>query len=94
MADIDTILKGFSLSARELKSMHPDWSQVAIEDHLVNYDNLIKLAEYVIATIRDSGTIKPAHLPNAWAENDSIYYSTTSNKLVYKDENGNVDPLE
>lgn len=43
--------------------------------------------------IRNNGTIKPASLADASAENDSIYYSTDQSKLVYKDSGGTVNDL-
>lgn len=43
--------------------------------------------------VRDDGTIKPVSLADASAENDSVYYSTTQNKLVYKDSGGVVNSL-
>ena len=39
------------------------------------------------------GTMKPARMTDAEAPNDSIYYSTTKNKLVYKDDTGVVNIL-
>jgi len=43
--------------------------------------------------IRGNGTIKPAQLADAAAPSDSIYYSTTASKLVYKDSGGTVRSL-
>ena len=43
--------------------------------------------------IRGDGTIKPAQLADASAPNESIYYSTTASKLVYKDPGGTVRNL-
>jgi len=43
--------------------------------------------------IRDNGTIQPASLADSAAPNDSIYYSTTAAKLVYKDSGGTVNNL-
>lgn len=43
--------------------------------------------------VRDNGTIRPAQLADIDAENDSIYYSTTQGKLVYKDAGGVVHDL-
>jgi hypothetical protein len=39
------------------------------------------------------GSFGPAHLSDSAASNDSVYYSTTQNKLVYKDSSGTVNPL-
>ena len=46
-----------------------------------------------IMGIRSNGAIKPASLADASAANDSIYYSTTAGKLVYKDSGGVVNAL-
>lgn len=43
--------------------------------------------------IRANGTIEPASLADADAENNSIYYSTTASRLVYKDSGGTVNNL-
>jgi len=43
--------------------------------------------------IRGDGTIRPVHMADAAASNDSIYYSTNAAKLVYKDGGGVVRPL-
>lgn len=43
--------------------------------------------------VRSDGSIKPASLSDASASNDSIYYSTTQGKLVYKDSGGTVNSL-
>lgn len=43
--------------------------------------------------IRNDGSIKPAVLADASAVNDSIYYSSTQSKLVYKDSGGTVNDL-
>jgi hypothetical protein len=43
--------------------------------------------------IRGDGTIKPSQLADGSAVNDSIYYSTTQSKLVYKDLGGVVRVL-
>ena len=43
--------------------------------------------------IRNDGTMKPVQLADASAPNDSVYYSTTQSKLVYKDSGGTVNNL-
>ncbi len=43
--------------------------------------------------IRNDGSIKPVQLADSEAVNDSIYYSTTQSKLVYKDSGGTVNDL-
>ena len=40
-----------------------------------------------------AGGIVPKHMTDAAADNDTIYYSTTAGKLVYKDSGGTVNPL-
>lgn len=42
---------------------------------------------------RPNGAFRPTHLTDAAAETDTIYYSTTANKLVYKDSGGTVNNL-
>jgi len=43
--------------------------------------------------IRGDGTIRPVEMADAAAPNNSLYYSTTQAKLVYKDNAGNVHAL-
>lgn len=43
--------------------------------------------------IRGDGSIQPVELTDAGAVNNSIYYSTTQNALVYKDSGGSVNTL-
>jgi len=43
--------------------------------------------------IRGDGTIRPVEMADAAAPNNSLYYSTTQNKLVYKDNGGVVHDL-
>ena len=45
------------------------------------------------ASIRADGTIVPVSMANASAPNNSIFYSTGSNTLCYKDVAGNVHSL-
>ena len=46
-----------------------------------------------LSFIRADGSLKPASLADIDAANDSIYYSTTAGKLVYKDSTGTVNSL-
>lgn len=39
------------------------------------------------------GSSRPVSLTDAEASNNSVYYSTTANKLVYKDNTGTVNNL-
>lgn len=43
--------------------------------------------------IMGDGTIRPVHMADASATNNSIYYSLTQSKLVYKDSSGVVNSL-
>jgi hypothetical protein len=44
-------------------------------------------------TINNDGSISPVSLADSSAPNNSIYYSTTQSKLVYKDSGGTVNNL-
>jgi hypothetical protein len=57
------------------------------------YFKIFQGASATDTLIRGDGTIKPAQLGDASAPNDSIYYSTTASKLVYKDPGGTVRNL-
>ena len=51
-------------------------------------------SENVLSLFDIKGAWHPPHLADAAAQNDSVYFSTTSNKLSYKDNAGVVDALE
>lgn len=44
-------------------------------------------------SIRNDGSFIPASIADTDANNNSIYYSTTQSKLVYKDSGGTVNDL-
>lgn len=46
-----------------------------------------------LAQVKSDGSIQPASIADGSASNNSIYYSTTQNKLVYKDSGGVVNNL-
>lgn len=58
--------------------------------NLFNFENV---AGTVLAAVLQTGAIKPASMVDANAANDSIYFSTTQNKLCYKDALGVVNQL-
>ena len=43
--------------------------------------------------LRNDGSIAPVSIEDTDAANNSIYYSTTQSKLVYKDSGGTVHDL-
>jgi len=47
----------------------------------------------LLGIIRADGSVRPVTLADADAENNSIYYSSTASKLVYKDSGGVVNNL-
>jgi hypothetical protein len=49
--------------------------------------------QYVTSWLHPSNAYKPPHLTDAAAENDSVYYSVTASKMVYKDSAGAVHNL-
>jgi len=55
MASTKANLRGLVLSAAELRSLHPDWSESFIEDYLNIFDNLVILSDAVDG---ETGTIK------------------------------------
>lgn len=46
-----------------------------------------------VLEIRADGSIRPASIADSSAANNSIYFSTTANKLVFKDSSGTVNNL-
>ena len=63
------------------------------------YDPSSRATAYVIGLDGSTGIIsctggfQPPHMADASAANDTIYYSTTAGKLVYKDSGGTVNNL-
>ena len=47
----------------------------------------------VLSAVKSDGSIQPASLADSAATNNSIYFSTTASKLVYKDSTGTVNNL-
>jgi hypothetical protein len=47
----------------------------------------------LLVTINKDGSFNPVTLADADAANNSIYYSSTASKLVYKDSGGTVRAL-
>jgi hypothetical protein len=47
----------------------------------------------ILMSITSNGSIKPAHMNNDAAQNDTIYYSKDNGKLCYKDSSGTVNEL-
>jgi hypothetical protein len=47
----------------------------------------------VLSAVKSDGSIQPASIADSAATNNSIYYSTTASKLVYKDAAGTVNNL-
>jgi hypothetical protein len=50
-------------------------------------------SDAVLSQVRADGSFQFASLADASAANNSLYYSTTQSKLVYKDSSGTVTPL-
>jgi len=59
----------------------------------VPYTGAVADLTYGGATLRLDGSFAPASMSNASAVNNSIYFSTDNNKLVYKDSAGVVNEL-
>ena len=53
------------------------------------FDSMFRL----LGNVRDDKSIQPIRLEDANAQKDSIYYSITQSKLVYKDDLGVVNVL-
>ena len=60
---------------------------------LVPYTGAVADLTYGGATLRLDGSFAPASMSNASAVNNSIYFSTDNNKLVFKDSVGVVNEL-
>jgi hypothetical protein len=58
-----------------------------------NLQNWTDSSTSVLAAITKNGGIKPAHMADSAAANDTIYYSTDASKLVYKDSGATVNNL-
>jgi len=72
------------LSAIEIKDL-TKWPDYLIDDY-ISIQNVTK-------TILPDGSIQPATIADADAQNNTIYYSSDQSKLVYKDSSGIVNDL-
>jgi len=52
-----------------------------------------QLVDSLLGRFHTSGAIEPITLADANAELNSVYYSSTQSKLVYKDASGTVNNL-
>lgn len=48
---------------------------------------------YMARVFNQDNSLKPAHLSDAEAQADSVYYSTTASKVCYKDSSGVIHNL-
>ena len=63
-------------------------------DMIINAGEInLKIGGNTKWTIDNSGALKPPTIADADAPNNSIYYSSTASKLVYKDSGGSVNNL-
>lgn len=85
-------LTGDSAGLWEWQVENSNNHEVASIDTLGNLDVEGYIANLNMS-IRADGTIVPVSMADASAPNNSIYYSTTAGKLVYKDAAGNVNSL-
>jgi hypothetical protein len=83
----DGILLIAGSSAKKILKVMGAASQTA---NLTEWQNS---AGSVLSAIRSNGAIQPASMADSAAANNSIYYSTTASKLVYKDASGTVNNL-
>jgi hypothetical protein len=58
-----------------------------------NLQEWLNSAGTTASAVKSDGSIQPASLADSAATNNSIYYSTTASKLVYKDSGGTVNNL-
>ena len=66
-----------------------------LEAQLPGYWNFWQRFQNWTASLFDTSTnaLRPPHMADAVAPNDSVYYSTTASRLVYKDSLGAVHNL-
>jgi hypothetical protein len=64
-----------------------------LASNTVNLQEWQNSAGSVLSAVRSNGAIQPASMADSAATNNSIYYSTTASKLVYKDAAGTVNNL-
>ena len=85
-------LTGDSAGVFEFQVENSNNHEVFSVDTLGNLDTEGYIANANMS-IRADGTIVPVSMADASALNNSIYYSTTQSKLVYKDSTGTVHDL-
>jgi len=82
-----SVILGDALGAKKFKILDSGWNvKVSVDS-----DGDIDVGGSVV--IDGSGYFRPVSSADASAPNNSIYYSTTQSKLVYKDSGGTVNTL-
>jgi hypothetical protein len=80
----------------EIRTSSPTTTGIVVRGSPSQYADFMQAQDETGATlsaVKADGSHKPAHLADTAATNDSIYYSTTAGKLVYKDSTGTVNNL-
>lgn len=88
----------FNTTTETLKAIAPSATIVpfkakAAASQSANVSEFLDSADAVMSAVAKNGAFKPPSLADASAENNTIYYSTTASKLVYKDGGGVVNAL-
>lgn len=65
----------------------------AISGQTADFWQLRTTGGSVLTRFNSTGALEPASMTNTAAQNNSIFYSTTNSKLVYKDSSGTVHNL-
>lgn len=90
------MLKGFLAQAASRIIGSADAVQLLVKGNSTQTSNLQEWqssAGTVLSAIGPGGAWKPSSMADASAPNNSVYFSTTANKLVYKDSGGTVNQL-
>jgi hypothetical protein len=97
--DVMTGTTSFRIYCRTQETQHGMLVQAHKDGHtLIQSDQTLYLRSsgnplYIGAEARFEGPFRPASSSDTDAPNGSVYYSTTQNKLVFKDPDGTVNPL-
>lgn len=78
------------------KSVYPSYKPLVVEGANSQTADLLSLKtdpSTPCGGFKAGGGWQPAHMSDAAAPNDTVYYSTTASKLVYKDGSGVVNNL-
>ena len=93
--DIKTITRSFYVQGANYNGV-PSATTLVVQGITSQTGDLVQHQDSsgtVLSRVKKDGSIQPASLSDSAATNNSMYYSTTQNKMCYKDSSGTVHTM-